>query len=263
MTPLAGIALASSRLSMPRVLKLPATCNCSSLSQTSAHPSPKAAPGSFHSGVRRRKAGMFLEAPRRSLDFGAHQILSPLGSGNFTVSWMPFILRTDTAPMRFEAVDHCLDQHFGRRGARCHAHARAAFEPLGAQFVGAVHHVAVDAELARQFGQPVAVGTGGAAHDDHHVDLGRHELHGVLAVLRGVADVLLLRFADCREALAHGSRDRRRVIHRQRGLRHDRELLGLAPAAPAPRRPHPRPGECRDRAAPSCPRPRGGPCGRS
>ena len=55
MTPAAGIGPASRRLSMPRALKLPLTCNCSSLSQTSAHGSPRAAPGKRISGVRRTK----------------------------------------------------------------------------------------------------------------------------------------------------------------------------------------------------------------
>jgi len=55
-TPPAGMVFASKRLSMPRALKLPPTCKCSSLSQTSAHGRPSAAPGSFHNGVRSRKA---------------------------------------------------------------------------------------------------------------------------------------------------------------------------------------------------------------
>jgi hypothetical protein len=50
-TPLAGIGLASRRLSMPRALKLPPTCRCSSFSQTSAQPMPRALPGRFQSGV--------------------------------------------------------------------------------------------------------------------------------------------------------------------------------------------------------------------
>ena len=56
-TPLAGMGLESRRLSMPRALKLPPTCRCSSFSQTSAQSTPNAAPGSFHSGVRRMKPG--------------------------------------------------------------------------------------------------------------------------------------------------------------------------------------------------------------
>ena len=61
--------------------------------------------------------------------------------------------------------------------------------------IGAVDHVAGDAQLARQFGQAVAVGAGRAADHDHHVHLRRHQLHRVLPVLGGVADVLLLRRA--------------------------------------------------------------------
>ena len=54
-TPLAGMVLDSRRFSMPRALKLPATCRCSSFSQTSPPRKPNWAPGSFHSGVWRKK----------------------------------------------------------------------------------------------------------------------------------------------------------------------------------------------------------------
>jgi len=56
-TPLSGMSLASSRFIMPRALKLPLTCMCSSLSHTSAPgtATPNAAAGSFHNGVSRRK----------------------------------------------------------------------------------------------------------------------------------------------------------------------------------------------------------------
>ena len=54
MTPLSGIVLASSRFIIPRALKLPETCMCSSLSHSCA-PSPasmpKAVAGIFHIGV--------------------------------------------------------------------------------------------------------------------------------------------------------------------------------------------------------------------
>ena len=91
----------------------------------------------------------------------------------------------------------------------------------------------------------------------------RQQLHRVLPVLRGVADVLLLRLAHVREAPLHRGEDLGRVVDRQRGLRHHREPVGPARLHARPRRPRPRPGRCPRTAGPSCPRPRGGPCGRS
>ena len=66
--------------------------------------------------------------------------------------------------------------------------------------------------------QPVAVGAGRAADDQHQVALRRHELYGVLAVLGGVADVLLLGLVDLREAPAQRLDDGAAVVHRQGGL---------------------------------------------
>ena len=57
MTPLSGTGLASRRYSMPRALKLPPTCRCSSLSQTSAQSTPRDRPLRRSSGVVRRKSG--------------------------------------------------------------------------------------------------------------------------------------------------------------------------------------------------------------
>jgi hypothetical protein len=48
-----------------------------------------------------------------------------------------------------------------------------------------------------------------------------------LAVLGGVADVLLLRLAHRGKAPLHRRQDLRRVVDRQRRLRHHRELVGL------------------------------------
>ena len=56
-TPLSGTGLASKRYSMPRALKLPPTCKCSSFSQTSAQSTPRATPGKRSSGVLRKKWG--------------------------------------------------------------------------------------------------------------------------------------------------------------------------------------------------------------
>src|SRR5574338_73543 len=49
------------------------------------------------------------------------------------------------------------------------------------------------AHLLRHLAQPVAVRAGGRAYDENEIALRRHQLHCILAVLRRVADVLLVR----------------------------------------------------------------------
>jgi hypothetical protein len=56
-TPLSGTGLARRRYNMPRALKLPPTCRCSSLSQTSAQSTPRDLPETRISGVVRKKSG--------------------------------------------------------------------------------------------------------------------------------------------------------------------------------------------------------------
>jgi hypothetical protein len=55
---IAGTGSERMRLNMPRALKLPPTCRCSSFSQTSARSRPSARPGRRHSGVRRTSPAM-------------------------------------------------------------------------------------------------------------------------------------------------------------------------------------------------------------
>ena len=68
-TPAAGMRLASSRLNMPRALKLPETCNCSSFSQTS-----KCGAGQAEFAAaqhpQRRAPHVRRDARRRGLDVG-------------------------------------------------------------------------------------------------------------------------------------------------------------------------------------------------
>ena len=55
----------------------------------------------------------------------------------------------------------------------------------------------------------------------------RELFHGILAVLRGVADIRFLRLHDMREALLQRLRKVLRVIERKRGLGHISDLLRI------------------------------------
>ena len=58
-------------------------------------------------------------------------------------------------------------------------------------------------ELLAVVTQTVAVGTGGAAHHHQHINLGAHEFDGILPILGGIANILLLGFTHIRKALLH------------------------------------------------------------
>ena len=131
---------------------------------------------------------------------------SPLGSGNTTVSARTVDLLHAGDAQRLEARDDFADEHLRRRRAGRDADTQLALDPFGAELVGAVDHVRGNASVRGDFAQPIGIGAVRAADDDHHVDPRRDELHGILPVLRRVADVVLLRPDDLRKALAAAQR---------------------------------------------------------
>ena len=97
-----------------------------------------------------------------------------------------------------QARDHRLRQHFRRRCARRHADAASCPRPIRIDLRRRIHHIGGDAALFGHFAQAARIRAVRAADHDHDVALRREKLHRVLAVLRRVADVLLLRFLDRR-----------------------------------------------------------------
>ena len=137
----------------------------------------------------------------------------PFGIGNTIFSTTPTARRPIAAPSCAQPLDHLLHQISGADAPAVTPTRALARDPLGLQLVGAVDHVGRHAAIRRDFAQAVGVGAVRAADDDHHVDLRRHELHRVLAVLRGIADVVLLRPDDRRESAPSA---RRRSPRRRR-----------------------------------------------
>ena len=114
------------------------------------------------------------------------------------------------------------------------------------------------AEVARHVDEALRVRRVRRADHEHEVDLARERLDRRLAVGRGVADVVLGRPDDGREARLQRGDDVGRLVDRERRLREVRELL--AAAAPAAARRPRRSARARSRRAPrpSCrPPPRG------
>ena len=75
--------------------------------------------------------------------------------------------------------------------------------------------------------EPLRVRGVGRADHDHGVDHRRHALDRLLAVGGGVADVLLVRPGDVGEPLLEHRDHLRGVVHRERGLGHIGELVGI------------------------------------
>ena len=109
------------------------------------------------------------------------------------------------------------------------AEARDIAEHVPVDIGGALHqHRARAAGAFGDFLQPQRIGGIRRAHDDHGVDLRRDQLHRLLAVGGGVADVFLVRTDDLRKARLQPRDDLRGVVDRERGLRHIGKLRRIA-----------------------------------
>ena len=137
------------------------------------------------------------------------------------------LLEARTVP-RLEPADAVLHHALGgARASRDHDRLVAA-EPGRVDLVGAVDEMSADAPLACQFGQPLTVGAVLAAQHDHDVGARGEEADGLLAVLGGVADVVLGRPDDLREAFLEPADDPRGVVDGERRLREVGEFVAGA-----------------------------------
>ena len=127
-----------------------------------------------------------------------------------------------------------------------------AVEPRRVEVGRAVDQVRRHAALAGQLGQPLAVRAVLAAQHEHQVGLLGEHADGLLAVLRGVADVVLRRGGDLREPLLQPVDDAVGVVDAERRLREVGDLASRRPLA-AVRRPRAsRPGRSPPAPRPSC-----------
>ena len=120
------------------------------------------------------------------------------------------------------------------------------------------------AVLARHLDQPHGVGRVGGTHHQEQVGARGDRGHRPLAVGGGVADVLVARALDRREAPPQHRDDGGRVGHRERGLGRVGEPRRVGRPRPPRRRPRSRPAAPSPaRPAPWCRSPRDGRHGRS
>ena len=96
--------------------------------------------------------------------------------------------------------------------------------PVVPKLVDAVDQIRRLAGGSRDFGQPLAVRAVPAAENQHHVRRRHQVLDGLLAILRGVTDVVLGRPRDLRVLPSQCRDDALRLVHAQSCLRQIRHL---------------------------------------
>src|SRR5690606_32670827 len=102
-----------------------------------------------------------------------------------------------------------------------------AFQPLRTHLGGAVDQVGSCAHAVAQGARAVGVGAVGAADVQYRSASAGQLLDCVLAVLGGVADVVLARAFDGREVLAQRVDDFGGVVHGQGGLGDKGQAVGI------------------------------------
>ncbi len=121
--------------------------------------------------------------------------------------------------------DDGLHQHLGRGGTGGDTDRLDSRQPTGLDHGGVVDEVGLGAHLLGQL--PQAVGVGGVArpHHQHGVHQPGHLPHRILAVLGGVADVILARPLDLGEVSPQCIDHVRGLIHAEGGLGHEAEIV--------------------------------------
>src|SRR6187402_159644 len=133
---------------------------------------------------------------------------------------------TASAP-RLQARDDFLNQLLRRRGASGHADACLAFQPAALDVFRTVDQERRDALFLGQFLQAIRIRAVYRADHEHEIHGVRQTTHRILAILRGVADIVLARTFDGLELRAECADDGNGVVDRQRGLGDEGELLRL------------------------------------
>src|SRR5690606_17884306 len=126
----------------------------------------------------------------------------------------PYRGRTQLA----QAAHYVLYQALRRRGDGGQADALPAGQPFVPNVPGPRDQVGGDAGLGGQLAQAVGIGGIDRTNHQHQVALRGQTAHGVLAVLRGIADVVAPWTDDVRKALPQGLDDAARVVYGKRGL---------------------------------------------
>jgi len=115
----------------------------------------------------------------------------------------------------------------GRGRASRDAHALDTFEPRRVDFLGVVDEVSPGATILSYFSQALRVGTIVGAQDENQSGPRSQALHGSLAVLCGVADVVARGRHQFGEAPPQNVDDGVGIVHTQSGLSDDGNALRI------------------------------------
>ncbi len=124
-----------------------------------------------------------------------------------------------------EIRDDFFDQDFRRRGAGGNPDSLGVLHPIRVDVGGRIDQIGVDPAMFPQFAQPVRIGAVGRPDHENNVDQLRQLLHGVLSVLRRVANIFLMRSFDVRKAAMERADNVPALVDAQRGLPHIRQIV--------------------------------------
>ena len=133
---------------------------------------------------------------------GREELAERPGQGEVDALLADPLLDDRGAELDLEIADALLDHVLGGAGAGGDQDGLGPVEPAGPEVGDAIDQVGVRAERPGDLGEPLAVGAVLAAQDQHHVGPPGQLADRLLAVLGGVADVILGRVGDPGELLA-------------------------------------------------------------
>ena len=136
-------------------------------------------------------------------------------------------LRDVGDPARAKHVDELLDERLGCARPGGDAHGAGAVEPSLVELAGVVDQMRRGAAVGGHLDEALRVGGVARADHEHDVALARELAHRGLTVGRRVTDVVGARADDLREALAQALDDAAGLVHRERGLGDEGDVLGV------------------------------------
>src|SRR3990172_712389 len=133
----------------------------------------------------------------------------------------------DTGSLPPEIFSRVLNQAIRNRGAGGNAHARDAGEPFRIDLTVIVDQISSRPLISGDLAELIGVLAVARSDDQHQIDFFRELLHGILAVLRRVADIFFRWRDHLRKSLLQGVDHGAGIVDTQGGLSQNRDLARI------------------------------------
>ena len=120
------------------------------------------------------------------------------------------------------------DTFFRRRGARGYANYIRVADPCLLDAIRIVNQVRSRAQPLGKLAQPIGIGRVGRAHHKDNITAAGQFANRVLAILRGITDIVFAGPFESRKSLAERIDDRLRIIDRECRLSDKRKIFRIA-----------------------------------